>query len=210
MSYLLLRSLSTYLHETTLPKSHRNPARYPGYAHPPNTAVGTAARLRAQQSHPHELRRNPEGGHGLTLSSASSPRAQGLDRRGMEGFRDWSQVARLSLDQKRQYPVAFRALALGKAHRCDCRNHESGREGERIMKFSFWRRTQRNKELVEEMQAHLAVAEREAVESGQSPKDAQAAAHKEFGNVGLTAEVTRDASGWNWLVEVLADIRSRV
>jgi len=75
------------------------------------------------------------------------------------------------------------------------------------MKFSFWRRTQRNKELVEEMQAHLALAEREAVESGQSPKDAQAAAHKEFGNVGLTAEVTRDAWGWNWLVELLQDIR---
>jgi putative ABC transport system permease protein len=75
------------------------------------------------------------------------------------------------------------------------------------MKFSLWRRTQCNKELVEEMQAHLALAEREAVESGQSPKDAQAAAHKEFGNVGLTAEVTRDAWGWNWLVELLQDIR---
>jgi predicted permease len=75
------------------------------------------------------------------------------------------------------------------------------------MKFSFWRRTQRNKELVEEMRAHLALAEREATESGQSPKDAQAAAHKEFGNVGLTAEVTRDAWGWNWLVELLQDIR---
>jgi putative ABC transport system permease protein len=75
------------------------------------------------------------------------------------------------------------------------------------MKFSFWRRTQRNKELVEEMQAHLALAEREATESGQSPKDAQAAAHREFGNVGLTAEVTRDAWGWNWLVELLQDVR---
>ena len=75
------------------------------------------------------------------------------------------------------------------------------------MKIPLWRRAQRNQELIEEMQAHLTLAEREATESGQTPKDAQAAARREFGNAGLVAEVTRDAWGWNWFVELLQDFR---
>ena len=35
------------------------------------------------------------------------------------------------------------------------------------MRFPLWRREKRNKELSEEMQAHLTLAEREAMESGQ-------------------------------------------
>jgi len=75
------------------------------------------------------------------------------------------------------------------------------------MKIPLWRRAQRNQELIEEMQAHLTLAEREATESGQTPKEAQAAARREFGNAGLVAEVTRDAWGWNWFVELLQDFR---
>ena len=75
------------------------------------------------------------------------------------------------------------------------------------MKIPLWRRAQRNQELIEEMQAHLTLAEREATASGQTPKDAQAAARREFGNAGLVAEVTRDAWGWNWFVELLQDFR---
>jgi putative ABC transport system permease protein len=74
------------------------------------------------------------------------------------------------------------------------------------MKIPLWR-AQRNQELIEEMQAHLTLAEREATESGLTPKDGQAAARREFGNAGLVAEVTRDAWGWNWLVELLQDVR---
>jgi len=75
------------------------------------------------------------------------------------------------------------------------------------MKIPLWRRAQRNQELIEEMQAHLTLAEREATQSGQTPKEAQAAARREFGNAGLVAEVTRDAWGWNWFVELLQDFR---
>ena len=74
------------------------------------------------------------------------------------------------------------------------------------MKIPLWR-AQRNQELIEEMQAHLTLAEREATESGLTPKDGQAAARREFGNAGLVAEVTRDAWGWNWFVELLQDFR---
>ena len=74
------------------------------------------------------------------------------------------------------------------------------------MKFPFWRRAQRNQELLEEIQAHLSLAERDATESGKTPKEAQAAAHQEFGNVGLAAEVTRDTWGWRWFEELVADL----
>ena len=74
------------------------------------------------------------------------------------------------------------------------------------MKFPFWRRAQRNQELLEEMQAHISLAKREAMESGKTPKEAQSAAHQEFGNVGLAAEVTRDTWGWRWFEELFADL----
>jgi predicted permease len=75
------------------------------------------------------------------------------------------------------------------------------------MRFPLWRREKRNQELSEEMQAHLTLAEREAMESGQTAKEAQAAARREFGNVGLAEEVTREAWGFVWLEQLLQDIR---
>jgi predicted permease len=75
------------------------------------------------------------------------------------------------------------------------------------MRFPLWRREKRNQELSEEMQAHLTLAEREAMESGQTAKEAQAAARREFGNVGVAEEVTRDAWGLVWLEQLLQDIR---
>jgi len=75
------------------------------------------------------------------------------------------------------------------------------------MRFPIWRREKRNQELSEEMQAHLTLAEREAMESGQTAKEARAAARREFGNVGVAEEVTRDAWGLVWLEQLLQDIR---
>ena len=75
------------------------------------------------------------------------------------------------------------------------------------MKFPLWRRGRRNQELSEEMQAHLSLAEREAMESGNTQKEAQHEARKEFGNVEIAQEVTRDAWGWRWLADALQDVR---
>jgi macrolide transport system ATP-binding/permease protein len=75
------------------------------------------------------------------------------------------------------------------------------------MKRSFWRRKQRNEELSEEIEAHLLLAEREAIESGQAPKEARAAARREFGNVGEAEELTRDMWGWRWVEDILQDLR---
>lgn len=75
------------------------------------------------------------------------------------------------------------------------------------MRFALWRRGKRNAELTEEMDAHLTLAEREAMESGATTKQAENAARREFGNAGLAAEVTRDAWGWRWAVEAWQDVK---
>ncbi len=75
------------------------------------------------------------------------------------------------------------------------------------MKFAFWRRARRNRELDEEVQAHLTLAEREALDSGQPCADAKLSARHEFGNVAIAEEVTRDMWGWRWLADLLQDLR---
>jgi putative ABC transport system permease protein len=75
------------------------------------------------------------------------------------------------------------------------------------MRLPFWRRDRRNEELREEIEAHLTLAEREGMDAGQSQKEARHAARREFGNVAIAEEVTRDAWGWRWLVEMWQDVR---
>ncbi|HEY4817036.1 MAG TPA: ABC transporter permease [Candidatus Acidoferrum sp.] len=75
------------------------------------------------------------------------------------------------------------------------------------MRFALWGRKQRDEELQEEIQAHLALAEREEMESGRTGKEAQASARREFGNVGIAEETTRDMWGWRWLVDFFQDVR---
>jgi macrolide transport system ATP-binding/permease protein len=74
------------------------------------------------------------------------------------------------------------------------------------MRFPIWWRKRRNEELIEEIQAHLALAEREAIETGQTQREAQFAARHEFGNVGLAEEVTRDMWGSRWVVDLWQDL----
>src|SRR5579862_4191639 len=75
------------------------------------------------------------------------------------------------------------------------------------MGFAFWRRAKRNRELDEEIRAHLTLAEQEAAGSGQQRGDAQLSARHEFGNVAIAEEVTRDMWGWRWLADLLQDLR---
>ncbi len=51
------------------------------------------------------------------------------------------------------------------------------------------------------------MAIRDRVERGETPEGAEAAARREFGNVGLVKEVTRDMWGWRWWERLLQDIR---
>src|SRR6267143_387340 len=65
----------------------------------------------------------------------------------------------------------------------------------------------REEELDEEVRSHLEMAARERVERGVDDDEAVRAARREFGNVGLVKEVTRDVWGWGWLERLMQDIR---
>src|SRR5438876_7332808 len=70
----------------------------------------------------------------------------------------------------------------------------------------FWRRKAREAELDEEVRAHLDMAAQTAIERGAAQKEAERAARREFGNMGLMKEVTRDVWGWRWLEDVVEDV----
>jgi len=75
------------------------------------------------------------------------------------------------------------------------------------MKFPFWKRRQRDEELSEEIQAHLTLGTHDEMESGQSRRNAELAARRQFGNETLARETTRDMWGWRWFVDLLQDVR---
>jgi len=64
------------------------------------------------------------------------------------------------------------------------------------MKLPLWRRRNREEELDEEIQSHLQMAVRDRMERGESAEEAESAARREFGNVGLIKETTRGMWGW--------------
>jgi putative ABC transport system permease protein len=76
------------------------------------------------------------------------------------------------------------------------------------MKFNWFRREQRkDEELDAEIQNHLDEAIRERMERGESAEQARANAQREFGNVGLVKEVTREMWGWASLERLGQDLR---
>jgi len=64
------------------------------------------------------------------------------------------------------------------------------------MKLPLWRRRSREEELEEEIQSHLRMAIRDRMERGESAGEAESAARREFGNVGLIKDTTRGM--WRW------------
>jgi len=70
-----------------------------------------------------------------------------------------------------------------------------------------WRRRRRDRELDEELRAHLRMAVEERVARGESRRDAEAAARREFGNLGVVAEVTREMWGGAGFERLGQDVR---
>src|ERR1700730_4433061 len=68
-------------------------------------------------------------------------------------------------------------------------------------------RPKREKELEEEIRSHLEMAAGERVERGEAGEEAERAVRREFGNVGLVKEVTRETSGWGSLDRLMQDLR---
>jgi predicted permease len=74
------------------------------------------------------------------------------------------------------------------------------------VKLPFWKRGRHEKELAEEIESHLEMAARERVDRGEPRGQAETAARREFGNVALVENATRDQWGWRWLEELLQDL----
>ena len=60
---------------------------------------------------------------------------------------------------------------------------------------SWWRR-RRTDDIAEEIELHIAMATRDHRERGLAPDEARAAALREFGNVPLIQQTTREV--WSW------------
>jgi predicted permease len=74
------------------------------------------------------------------------------------------------------------------------------------MRFPLWRRRQ-DEDLEEEIQSHLKMAMRDRMDRGETAEEAKNSALREFGNVGLIKEVTRDMWGWRSLEQLAQDLR---
>jgi predicted permease len=73
------------------------------------------------------------------------------------------------------------------------------------VRLPFWRR-RRDDDLDEEIHGHLEMAARDRVERGERADEAARAAHREFGNVGLIKELTREMWGWASVERLAQDL----
>jgi predicted permease len=79
---------------------------------------------------------------------------------------------------------------------------------ELVRRFSMlFRRGQFDSNLDEEMRLHRELREQEQIEQGLPPKEAHYAAQRRFGNDLVLREESRDMWGWNWLEDLLQDVR---
>ena len=69
------------------------------------------------------------------------------------------------------------------------------------------RREQFDADLDEEMRLHRELREQEEIERGVSAREARYAAQRRFGNDLVLREESRDMWGWNWLENLVQDVR---
>lgn len=77
------------------------------------------------------------------------------------------------------------------------------------MNIFFWRR-KRDSDLQDEISSHLNMAAQDRIARGERPSDARIDARREFGNVGLIRDTTRDMWGWARLERLTQDLRYAV
>jgi putative ABC transport system permease protein len=74
------------------------------------------------------------------------------------------------------------------------------------MKFPWWRHEERQSQLDEEIHSHIQMAKVDRMDRGESCRQAEQSARREFGNVSLVKDVTKRQWGWIWLEELLQDL----
>jgi predicted permease len=76
--------------------------------------------------------------------------------------------------------------------------------------MSLFRRAKRERELNEEIEAHLAIETQQRIDRGESPEEARANASRQFGNIILVKEATRESWRSRFLDRVAYDFRQVV
>jgi predicted permease len=71
----------------------------------------------------------------------------------------------------------------------------------------LFRRRKQETELEEEVRSHLEMAAQDRAERGEDRREAECAARREFGNVSLVKEVTRDVWNWGSVERLTQDLR---
>src|SRR5271169_6214242 len=75
------------------------------------------------------------------------------------------------------------------------------------MRWDFWRRKHHEVDLDDEIAHDLALEAEERILSGAAPREAELAARRDFGNVGLLKEGIREMWGWTSLERLARDFR---
>jgi hypothetical protein len=75
----------------------------------------------------------------------------------------------------------------------------------RVKALLRWR--QQERDLQDELAAHVEMDTQERIEAGESPETARRAAWRDFGNVALVTEDTRVAWGWTGVEQFAQDLR---
>src|SRR5438105_12161277 len=94
----------------------------PGHArldHPPDPALGTAARLRHRADDPGVVTRRAPGRHRLALPCPAPARTSGMDRRRVEQIREQATGAGLHTDREGSQAAGTGAIAMGAAESRD-------------------------------------------------------------------------------------------
>ena len=73
--------------------------------------------------------------------------------------------------------------------------------------WPWFSRRRRDRELDEEIRAHLAMATQDRIDRGEHPQAAEAAARREFGNRALVQQTTREMWRWNSFERLWQDVR---
>ncbi|HYL93572.1 MAG TPA: ABC transporter permease, partial [Alphaproteobacteria bacterium] len=71
----------------------------------------------------------------------------------------------------------------------------------------FGKASRKDRELDEEIRSHMEMARRDRMAQGESAAEADAAVRREFGNVSLVKEVTREIWGWASVERLAQDVR---
>src|SRR5437899_2756088 len=73
--------------------------------------------------------------------------------------------------------------------------------------LNFVRRGRVDRELAQEVESHLEEKVADLMEAGMPEQEARKKANREFGNVVLYTEISREVWGWVWLETLMHDVR---